>query len=146
MAYEGYKLRLRHRLCSPGRFPAGAISYLEYEGRPDFSTEAVEARLILGRDAGRLRLAGNATLEVASEDGEWEAEPGYAAGLAWMTSDLLSLGMEAKGSPDGHSIGPVIGHGLGDLWMALGSSVLLGSGDGEEPELETRLILGIKVR
>jgi hypothetical protein len=73
-------------------------------------------------------------------------EPEYAAGVAWMASELLSFGAEAKGSKSGHAIGPVIGHGLGDLWMALGASVLLGSGDGREAELETRLILGLKVR
>jgi hypothetical protein len=146
MGYEGYKLRFRHRLNAVGRLPFASVAYLEYEGRPDFSTSAVEAKLILGRDVGPLRLAGNAIIELEPEGDEWEVEPKYAVAAAWMQSDLLSLGLEAKGSESGHSIGPVLGHGLGDLWMSLGSSVLLGNGDGHEAELETRLLLGIKVR
>lgn len=146
MVYDGYKLRFRHRLSSPEAHPFATVAYLEYKGRPDFSTDGVEAKAIFGRDAGPFRLALNAIVEVEPENGSWEVEPQYAAGAAWLAGELLSLGVEARGGEEGHLVGPVVGHGLGDLWMAFGSGLLLGRGDGREAELETRLILGVGVR
>ena len=146
MRYEGYKLRMRHRLTAPDRRPFAAVAYAEYEGRPDFSTSAVETKLILGRGIGDFRLAVNGILELVPEAGEWEVEPAYAAGAAWQASELLSLGLEAKGGEEATSIGPVIGHGLGDLWVAFGSALRLDEGERGKKGLETRLILGVKVR
>ncbi len=142
--YEGYKLRFRYRVGTDGRLSAAPVAYVEYKGRPDFSTEAIETKIILGRDLGALRLALNPGLEIEQEDGDWEARPEYAAGLTWRFSEMASFGVEAKGNADAHSVGPVIGHGVAGLWVTLGSLIRVSDAD-KGPELQTRMLLGVKV-
>lgn len=142
--YEGYKLRFRYRVAADSRFSKAPIAYVEYEGRPDFSTDAVETKVILGRDFGSLRLALNPGLEIEQEGGEWEAKAQYAAGLTWRLSEMAACGVEAKGDADAHFLGPVISHGVEGLWVTLGALIRLNDAD-SAPELQTRMLLGLKV-
>jgi hypothetical protein len=156
LAYAAYKLRLRHWLAQPGKLPVDAVGYLEYKGVPDFSSHAIEMKLILGQASKQFRYALNPILEIESEEaGEWEAKLEYALGLSWTPMEMLSLGIEAKGSKDAHYVGPVFGHGLGDLWVAFGQVFRIdeegGAGAGEKssggpPDSQLRLLIGINLR
>lgn len=84
----------------------------------------------------------NLIFEFERED-EWEFEPGYAAGASYEITKLLRVGLKAKGSEDGHYIGPVISHGRENLWIALGWALGVGNVKEGEPESEIRMIVGI---
>ncbi|MBM4119034.1 hypothetical protein FJ251_15125 [bacterium] len=146
LVYAGYKLRFRYRLGEPERRPFAAVAYLEYKGLPDYSRHAFEVKGIAARDFGSFRLALNPALEFEQEGSEWKMEPEYAAGAAWLSGDLLSLGLEVRGSEEAHYLGPVIGHGAGDLWVALGAAVRVSGDAATTAEVETRLLVGFEIR
>lgn len=146
LAYDGYKLRARYRTGKAGRIPFGSVAYLEFEGTPDLTGKAVEGKWILTRDLRRVRITLNPGLELEREEGEWELKPEYSLGAAWRAGTFLSLGAEAMGSEDGHYLGPVIAHGAEDLWVAVGPAVRLDEKGAGEPDLQVRLLLGLKVR
>lgn len=143
LAYRGFKLRGRYRLGEKGRSFFDPLLYLEYQGSQDLAEQAVEGKLVLGRNLGKLRLALNPTLELELEDGEWEAVPEYAVGLSYELHPLLLLGLEAKGSRHGHYVGPVLAHGEEDLWMTIGAAIGAGAVDRGKPELQVRALMGI---
>ena len=97
-------------------------------------------------DMGKFNVALNPIFEfVRGEEGEkeWEFESGYAAGIRYHAGRLLNIGLEAKGSADGHYLGPVIAHGRHDLWMALGSAFKISDIEDGKPEFQIRLLLGV---
>ncbi len=148
LRYAGYKLRLRHWIAHARRFPLDAVGYLEYEGTPSGSSPKVEAKVILGRTLGDFRFALNPTLELEKEEDEdeWESEAEITLGASWTPTYLFSVGAEAKSDGDTHYIGPVIGHGVGGLWMALGSLFRLGDGEAGSAESQIRLLVGVNLR
>jgi len=139
--YDGFQLRARYRIGEKGEFFFDPLFYLEYKGVPDFSESALETKLILARDFGRLNIALNpiVVFEFGEED---NVEPEYAIGARYSINRLLRIGIEAKGSEDGHYIGPVISHG-GKYWIALGSAFKVGSVESGKPGFELRMIFGI---
>ncbi len=142
LKYEGFKLRSRYRLGNKGKAMLDPLVYLEYIGVPDFSSHAIEIKLILARDMGRFNIALNPIFELEKER-EWELEPEYAIGSSYEISQILRVGLEAKGSEHGHYLGPVVSHGRENLWFTLGSALKIGKIEGGRPEFQIRMLLGI---
>jgi hypothetical protein len=57
----------------------------------------------------------------------------------------LNVGLEARGSENGHYIGPVISHGTGKAWVVLGSAFAITDIKNNKPEMMIRMILGINL-
>jgi|Deesub1362B_J571_1020462.scaffolds.fasta_scaffold01189_8 hypothetical protein len=140
--YKGFKLRFRYKIGEKGKYFFDPLIYLEYKGKPDFSEHGIEFKIILAKDIGRFNISLNPILEIERED-KWELVPEYAIGMNYEISQLLRVGIEAKGSKNGHYIGPVISHGRDNLWVALGSAFKISEIKEEKPELQIRMILGI---
>ena len=88
----------------------------------------------------------NPIIEIEIEDGENEIETEYAAGITYKFNKLLNFGFEIKGSTNGHYFGPVISHGLHDIWFSLGSAIALGTIEENKPEMELRMIIGVGIK
>ena len=142
LKYDGFQLRARYRIGEKGKYFLDPLIYLEYKGVPDFAKHELEAKLILARDFGRFNIALNPILDIEIADSN-EVRPEYAVGVNYGVNDVLKLGIEAKGSNDGHYVGPVIAHGKGRFWVALGSAFNVGSVEKGKPEFELRLLTGI---
>ena len=145
LKYKGFKLRSRYKIGKKGNYILDPLIYLEYKGKPDFSEHGIEFKLILARDMGRFNVSLNPIFEFERED-EWEFEPAYAIGASYEISQLLRVGLEAKGSEYGHYLGPVISHGREDLWVTLGSAVKIGGVEEGKPEFQIRMLLGVGVK
>lgn len=142
LQYEAFQLRARYRIGQKGDHVVDSLVYMEYEGVPDFSEHAVEAKWVLAKDLGQFNVAFNPTLEFKFGD-ENKIEPKYALGVSYRINDLFRLGIEAKGGEDGHYVGPVISHGKGRFWATLGSAFNVGSVETGEPEFQMRMLFGI---
>lgn len=146
LRYGGFKFRWRYRFGEKNQYPLDPLLYLEYKGKPDFSSEhGVELRLVLAKDWGRWNLALNPTIEWEREDGQWDTLPEYKAGLSYQPIKLLSIGVELMGSREGTYWGPVISHGKSNLWVAVGSAFHIGDVEKGEPETQIRMIFGFEV-
>ncbi len=140
LRYKGFQLRARYRFGEKGKYLLDPLIYVEYKGVGDLSEHALETKLILAKDLGRFNLALNPIVEFEfGPDGE--AEPEYAVALSYGVSKLLRFGLEAKGSENGHYIGPVISHG-GRYWVALGSAFKISDISTGKPEAQIRLLMG----
>ena len=146
LTYQGFKVRARYRLGEAGQYPIDPLLYVEYKGQPDFSGHEWEVKLILAKDFNRLNVAVNPVLEFESDDHGWEREFKYNMGISYRLHQLVGLGLEARGGPHGHYLGPVISHGKDDLWAALGSAFAITSISGGKPKFMLRLIVGIGLR
>lgn len=144
MHYDGFKLESRYKFGEKGKYPVDPLLYLEYKGKPDLSAHVFEIKFILARDFGPTNVALNPMIEIENDD-ETETEFEYAAGMSRRISELLAIGLEAKGGKKGNYIGPVISHGADHIWVALGSAFGVGHIDDGEPEFELRLILGMEI-
>ena len=118
----------------------------EYYGKPDNSKLKIETKIILAKKTDRVIAAFNPVLEIEIEDGENEIETEYTAGLTYKLNKLLHAGIELKGSSNGHYWGPVISHGLHDVWFSLGSAFVLGTIKENKPEMEIRMIIGVGIK
>lgn len=145
LQYSGYKLRFRYRLGEKGDYFIDPLLYFEYKGKPDFSEHGYEGKLILAKDIGRVNISINPVLEYEYENNEWESELKYNAGISYKLGGLLKIGIEARGSDKGHYIGPVISHGTGKAWVALGSAIAVTDIKNNKPEMMIRMILGINL-
>jgi hypothetical protein len=143
--YEGYKLRSRYRIGEKGKYFLDPLIYFEYKGKPDFSEHEFEGKLILAKDFDRFNIAINPVLEYEYEHSEWESEVKYNVGLSYRFNKLLNVGLEARGSENGHYLGPVISHGTGKAWFALGSAIAVTDIKHDKPEAMVRMILGISL-
>jgi len=142
LRYEGFKLRSRYKIGEKGRYILDPLIYLEYKGKPDFSEHGIEFKLILAKDIGRFNISLNPILSFERVT-KWEFEPEYAIGMSYEVNKLFRVGFEAKGSEDGHYIGPVISHGRENLWVTLGSAFKIGEIKEGKPEFQIRMLLGI---
>jgi hypothetical protein len=141
LQYDGFQLRGRYRIGEKDQYFLDPLIYLEYKAAADLSEQGLETKLILAKDIGRFNVALNPILGYEFGAGsEWEAE--YAAGMSYSVSRLFRIGVEAKGSEDGHYIGPVISHG-GRFWVALGSAINVGNVGEGKPEFQMRMLLGV---
>ena len=143
--YSGYKLRFRYRLGEKGNYFIDPLLYFEYKGKPDFSGHGYEGKLILAKDFGNINIAINPVIEYEYEENEWESELKYNAGISYKLGRLLKIGLETRGSDNGHYIGPVISHGTGKAWVALGSAIAVTDIKNNKPEMMIRMILGINL-
>ena len=141
VTYEGFKLRWRYRL--PDRLvPAfSPIAYVEYKGSPGFSEHEIETKLILTHSMNRWTFAVNPQIAWEYDD-SWNAAWKVSAGLNFRLHKLLAPGMEAFVNDQSLYAGPVISHGKGDKWVALGGAFRLRSFSGSAPEVQIRLIMG----
>lgn len=142
LTYKGFQLRARYRFGEKGMYFMDPLVYLEYKGVGDLSEHGVEAKLILAKDLGRVNIALNPIVEFEFGH-ESEVETEYAMGVNYAFSKLLRIGLEAKGSENGHYVGPVISHG-GRYWVALGSAFKVSSISEGKPEAQVRLLLGFE--
>ena len=143
--YKGYKMRFRYRFGEKGEYMMDPLLYFEYKGKPDFSEHGLEGKLILAKDIGNFNVAINPVIEYEYEDDGWESEIKYNAGISYKIGYLLTLGLEAKGSKNGHYIGPVISHGTGNTWVAFGSAIAVTDIKNDKPQLLLRMIMGINI-
>jgi len=143
--YSGYKLRFRYRLGEKGDYFVDPLLYFEYKGKPDFSEHGYEGKLILAKDFGNINIALNPVIEYEYEDDEWESEVKYNAGISYKFGGLLKIGLETRGGENGHYVGPVISHGTGKAWIALGSAFAITDIKNNKPEMMIRMILGINL-
>ena len=145
LKYSGYKMRFRYRLGEKGDYLMDPLLYFEYKGEPDFSSHGYECKLILAKDYNNLNIAINPVIEYEYEQDEWESELKYNAGISYKLTGLLKLGLEARGSNNGHYLGPVISHGTGKSWVALGFAIAITDIKNAKPEMMLRMILGINL-
>lgn len=139
--YTGTKLRTRYRFGEKGMYPLDVLLYLEYI-RPDDSqsSEALEGKLILAKDFGKINVAWNQIVEDGiTNEGETEHE--YAAGVSYEFNPAWKLGLESTGNltDDEYYFGPTVSWEVEKFWVTLGG--LRGLNDRSD-DLEVRLIAG----
>jgi len=146
LSYSGFKLRARYRPGELSNYLLPVI-YLEYQGKPDFSSHELEFKPIFGTTRGGWHIAVNPELAVERRvgDPETDVELAYAVGIGREINDLFRCGIEASGSEDGNYIGPVISHGTEGLWVTFGSGFAVGTVAAGEPKVKLRLLMGIQV-
>jgi len=145
LSYSGYKLRFRYRIGEKNEYFMNPLLYFEYKGKPDFSEHGYEGKLILAKDFNNFNIAINPVFEYEYENAKWESELKYNAGISYKLDGLLKIGIEARGGENGHYIGPVISHGTGKAWIALGSAIAITNIKNSKPEMMIRMILGINL-
>lgn len=141
--YDGFKARFRYRFGEKGIYFLDPLLYLEYKGNANLSEHGLEGKIILAKEMGNYTVAVNPIFEFEVEQTESEMEWGYASGVSYQLSKLVNLGLEMKGSPQNHYIGPVISHGDKDCWLSLGFLRRLTGKSSEAQDSEIRLIIGI---
>lgn len=152
--YQATKVESRYRLSDPGEWFVDPVLYLEVkkewiEDKP----WAVEEKLILGKDIGRLNLSANviAEQEFIPNGGGQEFEGGYAAGASWELLPWLRVGGEAFGAwtyltaesrtVSQHYAGPAISLAVAHSWLVLASGFGLTQ---ESEKLRTQAILAFQ--
>ena len=143
-SYDGMKLRLRHRLAEKGKLPVDTLLYAEYVRSTDLSVQgALEAKLVLAKDLGRLNLAYNQVVEFPLEKLA-DAEHRFSAGASWKFSGMLKAGFEATGDyrANAYHAGPTVHMRARDMkvWVNLGYLAGLNS---DSKDAQTRLIVGV---
>lgn len=110
--YEALRLESRYRLSQPGEWFVDPVLYLEVKKEfIDDKPWAVEEKLILGKDLGRLNLSLNLVAEQEFlPGGDREYEYGWALGASVELTPAIRLGGEAWGAWTNVRVGG------GDLW------------------------------
>ena len=145
LIYDGFKLRWRYRFGEKGSYVLDPLIYLEYKGVPDFHEHEFEGKLILAKDMGKYNVAFNPGFELEFEGDESATDFFLNAGFNFRVNELLKLGIEYQFKEYGQYLGPVISHGVGNLWVALGSAISISSIDESKPEFMLRMILGVEL-
>ncbi len=143
LRYKGFQFRGRYRLSEKNKFIFDPLLYLEYKGTPNLSSHGIEFKFIMAKDINRFNFALNPVIEFEYEHA-WETKTGYAFGMNYRLARLLHFGVEAKGSENGHYLGPVLSHGNSDFWVALGSAFSVSTISAGAPEFQLRMLLGIE--
>lgn len=143
-SYDGMKLRLRHRLAEKDELPVDTLLYAEYVRDTDLSAQgALEAKLVLAKDLGRLNLAYNQVAEFPLERLS-DAEHRFSAGASWKFSGILKAGLEATGDykANAYHAGPTVHLRAKDMkvWANLG---YLAGLNPDSKDAQTRLIVGV---
>jgi len=143
-SYDGMKLRLRHRLAEKGELPVDTLLYAEYVRNTDLSAQgALEAKLVLARDLGRLNLSYNQVVEFPLEKLSG-AEHRFSAGASWKFSGILKAGIETTGDykANAYHAGPTVHLRARDMkvWANFGYLSGLNS---DSKDAQTRLIVGV---
>ena len=155
--YAGFRVETRYRPSDRGEWPIDPVLYLEFQQlfRGD-AEQKYEAKLILGKDIGKINLALNAAVEEEHlTDGGWNTEVEYALGASYALSSAWIVGGEVFGKAEKEEmeiesknwIGPAIswaGGGSGVLrgvWVTLAGGVGLGE---EADPYYARAIIGLQ--
>ena len=144
--YKGYKLRWRYRIGEKNKYLFDPILYFEYHGKPDFSEHKIESKIILAKETNKIIVSLNPIIEFEMEDNEKEMEMEYSAGILYKINKKLNMGIEFKGSEYGNYCGPVISHGINDIWVSLGSAIAMNQVKENKPEIEIRMIMGVGIK
>jgi len=145
LKYSGFKLRSRFLIGEKNLFFVDPLIYVEYQGNSDFSSHAIETKLILEKDFGDFRLSLNPYFEYEFDDEESEFVPKYAIGATYSLGKLFNMGFECKGDKNRNYIGPTLSHGSENIWVALGTLYGIGKVEEGKPEVQIRMILGIHI-
>ncbi|HSS03004.1 MAG TPA: hypothetical protein VLM79_38345 [Kofleriaceae bacterium] len=101
--YAGLKIETRYRPTDRGQWFLDPVFYLEFQQlfRGD-ADQKYEAKLILAKDIGSVNLAFNVALEEEklSDDGGWNTEVEYAAGVSYALSPAWIVGAEIFGKAE----------------------------------------------
>lgn len=161
--YAGLKVETRYRLSERGQWAVDPVLYLEFQQlfRGD-ADQKYEAKLILGKDIGKVNLALNVAFEEEKlEEGGWNSEVEYALGASYAITPAWVVGGEIFGKAEREEemeggekelenkswIGPSVswaGGGSGILrgvWVTLAGGA--GLGDGADPYY-ARAIVGFQ--
>lgn len=143
-SYDGMKLRLRHRLAEKNELPVDTLLYAEYVRSTDLSAQgALEAKLVLSKDQGRLNLSYNQVVEFPLEKLS-DAEHRFSVAAGWKLSGLFRVGLEATGDYKANSYhaGPTVHLRARDMkvWANLGCLAGLNP---DSKDAQTRLIVGV---
>ena len=120
--YKGTKFETRYRFGERGHFFVDPLIYLEYKIGAGGEKNAVEGKLVLAKDIGKLNIAYNQIVELKFNNGG-KAEHEYAAGISYPLHHSLRIAIEGKGSytENEHAIGPTISWVGGRVWATLGA-------------------------
>lgn len=143
-SYDGMKLRLRHRLAEKGELLLDTLLYFEYVRNTDLSSQgALEAKIVLAKDLGRLNLAYNQVIEFPIENIS-QAEHRFSAGGSWKFSGAFRAGLETSGDykAGAYYMGPTLHFRAKDMkiWANIGYMAGLNS---DSKDAQTRLIIGV---
>ncbi len=122
LKYKGTKFETRYRFGERGRYFVDPLLYLEYKIGAGGEKNAIEGKLVLAKDIGKLNIAYNQIIELKFNNGG-KAEHEYAAGISYPIHHSLRIGIEGKGSytENEHAIGPAISWVSGRFWATLGA-------------------------
>ena len=139
--YKGFKLRWRYQLKDVFFPSLSPVAYVEYKGTPGFSNHELETKLIFSHSTGNLSFSVNPQIEWEYED-TWESKWKFTSGVNYQYRKLMGVGLEFFADENSQFAGPVISHGKGDKWVALGSAFQLHSTSNTAPKIQIRLIMG----
>lgn len=142
--FDSYKLRARYKLMKKDEFIFDPLIYAEYKVYPDFSKHKFEFKVIMAKDIGHFNISLNPIVEFESSK-DWKPLFLYSLGMSYEFYKLLCLGVEFRGSENGHYIAPVISHGSPKLWIAAAPTFMLGGIKAENPEFLFRIIIGVGI-
>lgn len=142
--FDSYKLRARYKLMKKDEFLFDPLIYAEYKGYPDFSKHKFEFKLIMAKDIGLFNVSFNPIIELESSK-DWKPLFLYSLGMSYEFYKTLCLGVEFRGSENGHYIAPVISHGTPKLWIASAPTFMLGGIKSGNPEFLFRTIIGVGI-
>jgi hypothetical protein len=147
--YSETKLRTRYRFGERGAWPVDVLGYFEIKFPFGEDALALEPKLILARDFGKLTAAVNLIAEIEREDGETELIPEWAAGVTYELSPSFKVGAETFGelAPEGDEreleawAGPSVSWAPSPkIWITANAGFGLTE---ESPDLIARAIIGI---
>jgi hypothetical protein len=127
LEFEAVKLETRYALAPPGTWFVDPVVY--FEVKKEFVDEkplAIEEKLILGKDLGRLNLSLNLASEQEFEDGATEVEWEYAFGSSWEIVPALRLGAEIFGSVAEEEVSPGVEETQALAWAGPAASIAVG--------------------
>ena len=97
---DAFKIEAKLRLAEAGQWPVDVALYTEYanpDGRQDTHSDAIENKLILSRDFGRVNVVGNFVFErEINHHEDWQFE--YTAGVSYALTPRTRIGLEVKQS------------------------------------------------
>jgi len=138
-SYAGFKAKARYRIAEKNVLPVDVLLYLEHVQQTS-GDNALEGKVILAKDIGKINLAYNLIYERAYETGRGVHE--YAAGASYEINPILRVGVESTGSyTEGeYAVGPTIAWVGNRLWANLGAMFGLNR---KTDDQQFRFLLGV---
>lgn len=140
--YDGFKVRLRHKVAKKDYLPVDFLFYLEYERSSDLTeTDVIEWKEVFAKDIGKLNISYNMIFEYQPKS-NWRYDHKYALGISYEVVDNLKIGVESNGSYSDkiYYLGTTISLLQSDFWINIGPQWGLNDNSNF---LNIRVILGI---